>query len=355
MSNQLLTNREVSNLMGNALASFRIRHLRTGRTWRSSYAGRREDHYDSTPMTPEDAEQYLLAFGNNVYDWIAEDVEIEVVPGIWVAAGLVPFRHGGIIGNARPGSSFNNHSNNPPVGGWKRDGGHYCIYFVNSTGGTTSATTLPQSRNRKVSELANQRALNPIARGAMSRAAAQEAFIKNGGTAPPATMPNVTVNYQIEVTGSLVNIRSEPTTSSNIIDSVRHGLMFDIDREQTGLDSQVNNPHAVWLRIRGGKFDGRWIIQRFTRKTNNPPATPMPPKGTWSVQVVAVRSSVEGSLYVDDKIARLRGMGYPDAYRLTSDGWCRARVPAGTEKQARELFPILRDKGFRDAFPVQYN
>jgi len=125
MSNQLLSNREVSNLMGNALASFRIRHLRTGRIWRSSYAGMRTDHYDSTPMTPEDVAQYLLAFGNNVYDWIGEEIEVEVAPGRWAAASLVPFRHGSIIGNARPGSLFNNHSNVPPVGGWLRDGGHY--------------------------------------------------------------------------------------------------------------------------------------------------------------------------------------------------------------------------------------
>ena len=57
--------------------------------------------------------------------------------------------------------------------------------------------------------------------------------------------------------------------------------------------------------------------------------------------------------FIDSQIARLRGMGYPDAYINTGNGWCRARVLAGTEQQARALFPILREKGFKDAFPVK--
>jgi hypothetical protein len=351
MSNQALTNRDISNLMGNVLSSFRIRHIPSGEVWRSSYAGPRTDHYDSTPMTPEDAAAYQRAFGSRQYDWIGEDCEMEVAPGVWAACGIPPFRHGGIIGTARPGSTFNNHSNVRPPAGWKRDGGHYCVYPINGTGGTTNATTLPSARNRKVSDLANQRAVQMNARGAMSRAAAQEALIKNGATEPPQEMPNVSVNYNIRVvTSGTVNIRSEPSTergSLTVVGTARNGDSFDIDREQQGRDGNVES--AKWLRIRGGKFNGRWVIARLTVRTAVPPATPQPTPGTWSVQCVAARESA----YIDEQIARIRGMGYPDAFRTKSvNGWYQARVPAGTETQARQLTPVLRSKGFKEAFPV---
>jgi len=313
----------------------------------------RTDHYDSTPMTPEDAAAYLRAFGNRQYDWIAEDCEAEVAPNVWAALGLVPFRHGGIIGNARPGSSFNNHSNVRPSDGWKRDGGHYCLYPSNGTGGTTNATALPAASNRKMSILANQRAVQMNARGAMSRAAAQEAFIKNGMTSkPPNVITAETVNYQVEVTASpTLNIRSEPSTAKReltVVDTVRTGTHLDIDRTIDGHDHTAPNGTTLWGRINGGKYNHMWIALRHTKRTNNHPETPQPTV-PWSVQVLASRDSVD----VDRQIARLRGMGYHDAFINVSNGWHRARVPAGTEQQARALFPVLRSKGFTDAFPVQ--
>jgi hypothetical protein len=60
------------------------------------------------------------------------------------------------------------------------------------------------------------------------------------------------------------------------------------------------------------------------------------------------------SVYVDEQIAWIRGMGYPNAFRTKSaNGWYQARVPAGTEQQARALAPILDKKGFKGAFPVR--
>jgi len=305
-------------------------------------------------MTQQDADEYEKAFGNRQYDWIGEDVEIEVAANVWAAAGLVPFSHGGIIGTARPGSRFQNHSNVRPTTGWKRNGGHYCIYFSNSTGGTTNATTLPSANNRKVSKLANERAVAMNARGAMSRAAAQEAFIKGGSKTPPPTeMPNVSVNYQIEVDGTSVNVRTEPTNSGGqktVVTSLSRPTRLNIDREQQGLEGTVMRK---WLRIADGNLKGRWIIERLTKRVTTPPPTPQPTKGTWSVQCVATRSNPVGSAYIDEQIARIRGMGYPNAFRHTGDGWCRARVPAGTIEQARTLLPTMVAKGFKDAFIVQ--
>ena len=257
------------------------------------------------------------------------------------------------MAGGNPGPDFPSRSNDGPFN--TPNGGHVCVYLMNSTGGTTSATTLPSANNRKASALANERAGVPVARGRMSRAGCQEANIRSGSTAvtPPTEMPNVSVNYRIEVTGSSVNIRLFPSTNAAIITSVRAGQQLDIEREQTGLDAQIGNPNAIWLRIRGGQWDGLWIIQRFTRKLETPPASTIPPAGTWSVQVMAARPSPESSARVDEIVGRLRGMGYPGAFRTENNGWYQIRVHAGTEAQARTLFPILRNQGFPDAFPVQ--
>jgi hypothetical protein len=81
-----------------------------------------------------------------------------------------------------------------------------------------------------------------------------------------------------------------------------------------------------------------------------PSATPLPAPDTWSVQVIAARDSE----YIDSMIARLRGMGYSSAFRTKSaNGWYQARVPAGTQTQARELLPVMVGKGFKDAFSVR--
>jgi len=345
-----MTNAEFGALLPKGNCSLLVRHAINGIEWYSSFAGMRHDHYDTTPTTPKDAANMLRANGGK-QDWIAMPVHIRLPNGTWVPFGYVPRMHGSFIGGANPGAPFRSLSNVLPAGqSWPENGGHCCAYPINGTGGTTSATTLPSSNNRKVSTLANQRALSPVARGAMSRAAAQEALIRSGTSqVPPAQMPNVTVNYQVKVTGSTVNIRAEPTTNSKIIKSVTAGTRLNIDRTQTGLDAQVNNPNALWRRIADGEFKGRWIIGRFTEQIAASPPTVQPPSGSWSVQCVAAHDSV----YIDNIIARLRGMGYSNAFRTKSpNGWYQARVPAGTEQQARALFPTLRDKGFKDAFPV---
>jgi hypothetical protein len=343
-----MTNREISNFMGaNVISSFRIRHIRTGKVWRSSYAGARTDHYDTTPMTPDDTRICIEAFGG-VQEWIADWVEVEVTPGIWAACGYVPRRHGGIIGNARPGYPFNNHSNVMPSGGWKPNGGHDCLYFINSTGGTTAATHLPQSRNRKCSDLANQRATIMNARGAMSRAAAYEALIRGGNTVAPPTVTAETVNYNVRVTSNTLNIRTEPTTNSNIAFTVQRGASFDIDRTQNGHDHTAPTGVTLWGRIANGTHRHRWIALRHTERTIMPPVTVQPPAGTISVQIRASHDSV----YIDDVIARVRGMGYPNIYRTKNNGWYQARIPT-TESQARALIAELEPKGFQGAFIVR--
>jgi len=346
-----MTNAEFARAFPAGTASFLFRDGITGIEWRTSYVGLRTDHYDSTPMTPQDSANFLRAI-NNRQNWIAIWGYAQLPNGTWVDFGIVPRMHGGIIGSARPGAPFQNHSNVRPASGWKENGGHYCGYLINSVGGTTNATSLPASNNSRVSAEANRRAVQLVARGAMSRAAAHEANLRSlKPEAPMISYPNVTVNYQVKVAGSSVNIRTGPGTNHGIVRPVTRGTRFDIDREQTGPDAQAGNPNARWLRIRGGEFNNMWIVERFTARliTSELPAAPQPKPGTWSVQVMAARDHT----YVDEMIARFRGMGYPNAYRYDGNGWYRVRIPGGTEAQARALLPELRERGYGDAFPVR--
>jgi hypothetical protein len=348
---ELLTNAEFGRRLGSGNRSLRFRSmLDTSIEWFMSFNGVRSDHYDCTPTTPQDTQRMLRANGGR-QNWIAIPVAIEISPGQWVAGGLNTVMHGSRIGGGNPGADFPSRSNTPPPTGqsWPQ-GGHVCLYLVNSTGGASNET----ATNTHARALANQRAGTPHARGRRARAAAHEANLRSGSTtAPPATMPNVTVNYQVEVTGNPVNIRNEPSTArgqATVVGQVRPPERLNIDREQQGQDG---NNITTWGRINGGKFNGMWIALRLTRRTTTPPPTPQPTPGTWSVQCAAARSNPEGSAYIDNIVARLRGMGYPNAFRCSGAGWCRARVPAGTEQQARNLTPILRDKGFGDAFPTR--
>ena len=89
----------------------------------------------------------------------------------------------------------------------------------------------------------------------------------------------------------------------------------------------------------------------FNRSTTpKPPPVQQPAAEKWDVQCEASRDAT----YIDGKVAQLKELGYPGAYRNVSEsGFHQARVPAGTEAQARALFPTLRGQGFPEAFPIQ--
>ena len=348
-----MTNREFGEALPRGNVSLLVRHAVNGIEWWSSFNGIRTDHYDTTPTTPQDAANMLRANGG-AQDWIAMPVWIRLPDGRWVDFGYVPRMHGSFVAGGKPGAPFQNHSNVPPAGGWKANGGHCCCYAINSTGGTTAATTLPAANNRKARALANQRAVTMNARGAMSRAACHEANLRSSTPAtPPAQLPPETINFMVEITGSTVNIRSEPSTArgnASVVETTRAGERFSVDRRQEGPDHTAPSGRAMWYRVNGGPHNGRWFAERLSRQITTPPPTPQPAPGTLSIQVVAARDSV----YIDTRIARLRGMGYANAFRTKSvNGWYQARVPAGTEAQARNLLPVLVDKGFKDAFIVR--
>ena len=91
-------------------------------------------HSDFTPMSPQDTATMLANAGGS-WNWLPRPMVLKV-GGRMLACGIHSFPHGSIMGTATPGLGLSNQSNTRPAGGWPI-GGHMCMYFKNSTGGTS--------------------------------------------------------------------------------------------------------------------------------------------------------------------------------------------------------------------------
>ncbi len=104
-------------------------------------------HSDCTPMTvadttvfksirnPNVAADNKTYWGNkNNWSWDARPAAIQLKDGRWVACGYHQRPHAAIMGG-NPGHPFTNQSNTRPKGGWAL-GGHFCLYYGDSPGGT---------------------------------------------------------------------------------------------------------------------------------------------------------------------------------------------------------------------------
>jgi len=90
-------------------------------------------HSDFTPMSPTDTATMLANAGGS-WNWLPRPMVLKVGSRM-LACGIHSFPHGSIMGSAMPGLGLSNQSNTKPLGGWPI-GGHMCMYFKNSTGGT---------------------------------------------------------------------------------------------------------------------------------------------------------------------------------------------------------------------------
>ena len=90
-------------------------------------------HSDFTPMSPTDTATMLANAGGS-WNWLPRPMVLKVGSRM-LACGIHSFPHGSIMGSASPGLGLSNQSNTKPAGGWPI-GGHMCMYFKNSTGGT---------------------------------------------------------------------------------------------------------------------------------------------------------------------------------------------------------------------------
>lgn len=338
-----LTNRQFNALIPNRAQSIRIASIdSTGvvrSTWRMSFGGHREDHYDFTPTAPQDTPIFLAA-NNNQQNWMAIPVAVELPDGRWAAMGLNTRMHASFQGGGRPGAPFASHSNVRPANGWKPNGGHVCGYLINSTGGAG------ESENRHARADANRLANNGT-RGRNSRAAAFEAWFRGGSssTLPPIVPPPniVTVNYQVRITTTTtpLSVRSEPSTvggARTVIGTVNRGSTQNITGETTGSGA------TAWLRINFGGRDG-FISSDFTERIIE-----QIPAGTWSMQALASRNAADAN----KAVARMLTAGHGNAYVANNNGWFQARVgPFLTRSEAMTIRDRLITLGYRDAFPVQ--
>lgn len=103
--------------------------LPTGRRYSIFWGGPPTNHTDFSPLTPNDTENMRQI--SNGWTWKPRPV-ILCIGNYNLAAAVHHFPHGSIIGG-NPG--LPNKSNTRPPNGWEI-GGHFCLYYRDSTGGT---------------------------------------------------------------------------------------------------------------------------------------------------------------------------------------------------------------------------
>ena len=130
---ELLTNAQVRAL-GLQAGYAQVTDLRTNRRYNIFWGGPpRSSHTDFSPLTPEDTEIMRQISGG--WSWHARPAVLHI-GNHNLAAGVHHFPHGSVIGG-NPG--LPNRRNTRPPGGWDI-GGHMCMYYKNSTGGTRGMT-----------------------------------------------------------------------------------------------------------------------------------------------------------------------------------------------------------------------
>lgn len=142
---QLMSTREVAR-RETGRKSKKVVDLTTKKTFNVSWDSSPGYHTDFTPMAVSDTtviKSFLSSksptdkayWGNkDNWSWNARPAAIQLKDGTWVACGYHTRPHAAIMGG-NPGHPFTNQSNTRPSGGWAL-GGHMCMYYGDSPGGT---------------------------------------------------------------------------------------------------------------------------------------------------------------------------------------------------------------------------
>lgn len=147
-----LSNKQVASIETGRKAKTLV-DLTTGKRFNVSWDACKSYHSDCTPMTqsdtnvmkdilhpeiPHNSEKWKDI---NKWSWAGRPGAVKLADGKWVACGFHMRPHAAIMGG-NPGYPFKNESNTPlstPVNGSKwRLGGHFCMYYGDSVGGTPS-------------------------------------------------------------------------------------------------------------------------------------------------------------------------------------------------------------------------
>jgi len=279
-------------------------------------------HTDWHAETKKDWDIVRKITGNNPADrrWLERRVLAQAKNKAWFTGGLFTVPHAGVIYSSAYDA-----------------GGHQCLHW-----------------DFTISENKNPGSPNQYKRGHEACRAAEKATAPSSASTPTPTpvptQPAVMIDYEVEVTGTRVNIRSEPSTAkgnASIVGEVKPPMKFFVDRRQEGLDNNVTNP---WLRIADGEFKGRWIIDRLTRRVES--VFPIPPmKKGFAVQVISSTLEREVLLIIE----KLHSLGYVNAYAVFHNGRHMARVGTfSSRSEAEQVRLTLISQGFRnDSFLVE--
>ncbi|MCL2324954.1 MAG: SH3 domain-containing protein [Proteobacteria bacterium] len=141
-----LTTKQVAALQSGR-SSRVVTDLATGKKFNASWAASPGYHTDWTPMATADTDvcKSLLNRGSGVnwnstsaWSWDARMGHVNI-DGRIIACGFHLRPHGSLMGGS-PGAPLKNQSNTRPSSGWPI-GGHMCMYYGDSPGGTQSCNT----------------------------------------------------------------------------------------------------------------------------------------------------------------------------------------------------------------------
>ena len=179
---ELLNSAEVGRIItGNG--PWDVLDLTTGISYQIRFGGGGgKVHRDNTPQTARDTASIFRA-NENQWSWTARPVCVRM-NGRYIAAGQTHFPHGSYVAGGGEASGLPNNSNTPATSGGRQNppppvpgtsssgwglGGHFCLYFMDSSGGAG------RGPNTRVSDASNNAALNVTQSGGAARAAAHEA------------------------------------------------------------------------------------------------------------------------------------------------------------------------------------
>lgn len=152
-----LTTKQVASIETGRKAKTLV-DLATGKRFNVSWDACATYHSDCTPMTQSDTDvmKSLLSSRDpnhsdwkktSSWTWDAREGAIKLKDGGWVACGFHTRPHAAIMGG-KPGYPFSNQSNTRPAGGWPL-GGHFCLYYGDSPGGTPKCNDKAKSARGK--------------------------------------------------------------------------------------------------------------------------------------------------------------------------------------------------------------
>jgi len=144
---EYLTTKQVAAIQ-TSRQSKKVVDLATGKRFNVSWAASAGYHTDFTPMTSADTTtlKSILnpskvsddAYWKNTssWSWNGRPGAVEISEGRMIACGFHIRPHAAIMGGS-PGAPLTNQSNTRPAAGWAI-GGHMCMYYGDSPGGTPS-------------------------------------------------------------------------------------------------------------------------------------------------------------------------------------------------------------------------